>query len=436
MDNVRRVPLFLKYKARVWQRNVSARLKRFSVLVVHRRGGKTVLAVNTLIRGALTCKKPFGRFGYIAPLLKQAREIAWDYAKEFCREIPGVTFNESLMQVRFPNGARLQLFGADNPDSLRGGYWDGVVPDEVADMRPALWDEVLRPALSDRRGWALFIGTPRGINLFSELYFKAIEDPNWYAALLTCYDTDALPPDEIEQAKRDMHPEKFAQEYLCDFHAAVEDALISVDLAQSAMRRKLRPEQYSFAPRIMGVDVARMGRDRSVIARRQGLAGVGHRKMRKLTEPALIGQVARAASSWKPDAIFIDIGYMPGVYDHVLELGYPAMAVDFGGSPDHPRFENKRAEMWWRMAKWLEQASVPNDHELMVDLCAPKYSFTNVRGKIQLESKDDLRDRGLPSPDIADAWALTFAFNVAPRDLPRGHARATRTVHEYDPLGG
>jgi hypothetical protein len=135
------------YVPRPWQLEVHNDLKRFSVLVVHRRGGKTVLAVNLLIDAALRCKKPMGRFGYIAPLLKQARQIAWDYVQHFTAEIPGMHYNQQAMVATFPNGARVSLFGADNPDSLRGLYFDGVVMDEVADMRPQVWGEVIRPAL-------------------------------------------------------------------------------------------------------------------------------------------------------------------------------------------------------------------------------------------------------------------------------------------------
>jgi phage terminase large subunit-like protein len=126
------------------------RHERFAVLVAHRRAGKTVACVNELIKGALTCQAKNPRFAYIAPLFKQAKDVAWEYLKEYTAVIPGREVNETELRVDLPNGGRIRLYGADNPDALRGIYLDGVILDEYADMRPSIWTEVLRPALSDR----------------------------------------------------------------------------------------------------------------------------------------------------------------------------------------------------------------------------------------------------------------------------------------------
>jgi len=411
---MRELSVRMDYEPRDWQREVHEQLRRFSVLVVHRRGGKTVLAVNLLIEGALRTKKTMARFAYIAPFLKQARSVSWDYVRYYCRNIPGCSFNDGLMQVSFANGARLTLYGADNPDALRGMYFDGVVMDEVADMRPNVWWEIVRPALTDRLGWCLFIGTPKGLNLFSQIYFQGVEDADWYTGLYTCYDTEALSEKEIEQAKREMPESAFQQEMLCDFHAATDNNLMSVQAVQDAMTRTLSADQYVYAARVMGVDVAREHGDRSCIARRQGLQAPGHRVLRDLREPELAGQIIKEATSWKPEMIFIDIGYAPGVYDRVVDAGFPATGIHFGQKPDDPRFENKRAEMWWRLAEWVGGGgSLPNDHEILTDFCAPKYTFANVNNKIQLESKKQMKERGMPSPDIGDAYALTHAFEIA-----------------------
>ena len=423
------------YKPRPWQLEVHKTLKRFSVLVVHRRGGKTVLAVNTLIDAALRCTKNQGRFGYIAPFQRQARQIAWDYFRVYTEKIPGMVYRELTMQVEFPNGTRIQLYGADNPDALRGLYFDGVVMDEVADMRPSVWGEVVRPALADRKGWALFIGTPKGINLFSETYFRAVQDPEWAAGCYTHEDTEALDPKEVARAKSEMTEAQFAQELMCDFHAAVENALISVGAASEAMKRGYSPHAFEFAPKVMGIDVAWLGNDRSAIARRQGVMSHNHVTFHGMDPMDFANQCAIEIGRYEADTVFVDVGYAPGVYSRLLELGFPVIPVNFGGKADDPRFENKRAEMWFRMADWIKEAAIPDDHELLNDLCAPTYSMANRHGRIALESKDDLRKRGLRSPDIGDAYALTFAFALSSTITDKVQNRG-KAVTEYNVLEG
>ena len=184
-------------------------MRRFSVLVCHRRWGKTVMAVNTLIDSALRCTKLDGHFGYLAPQYNQAKSVAWGYVKRYGAVVPGTKVNESELSISFPNGAKVRLYGANNPDSLRGVYWDGIVLDEVADMSPDVWGLIIRPALGDRKGWALFIGTPKGVNLFSDIYYNAMEDPNWYAGMYTVDDTVCDPSvlldaGELELARASM----------------------------------------------------------------------------------------------------------------------------------------------------------------------------------------------------------------------------------------
>src|SRR5690606_9560529 len=133
------------------------------------------------IKAAVGCRLPRPRYGYVAPLYSQAKSIAWDYLKHYTAPIPGVRRNESELWVELPNGARIRLFGADNPDSLRGMYFDGVALDELAQMKPDTWTEVIRPALTDRGGFAVFIGTPKGVNIFHDLYQQAVRDPAWFA---------------------------------------------------------------------------------------------------------------------------------------------------------------------------------------------------------------------------------------------------------------
>src|SRR5262249_52950764 len=157
------------------------------------RWGKTVLCVNKLIDACLKNQLERPRYQYIAPLYRQAKQIAWDYLKYYSGPIPGMSYNESELRADFPNGGRVTLYGAANPDSLSGICSDGSVLDEPSQMNPKLWTEVIRPALSDRQGFAIFIGTPKGHNSFYDLLQKAKQDPEWYWAILRASETGVLP---------------------------------------------------------------------------------------------------------------------------------------------------------------------------------------------------------------------------------------------------
>ncbi len=197
---------------------------RFTVIVSHRRSGKTVAALQKLVMSAMEGTKPNGRYGYIAPLRVQAKAVAWDYLKSFTRAIPGISINESELRVDSPTGARIQLFGADSPDSLRGGYSDLIIMDEVAQMAPQTWTHVVRPMLSDRNGGAIFIGTPAGKGAFFELWQEAEHQPGWSRMLFRASETGLIPQEELDAAKREMSESAYDQEFDCSFSAAIRGA--------------------------------------------------------------------------------------------------------------------------------------------------------------------------------------------------------------------
>ena len=410
---------------------------RFIVLVWHRRGGKTVFAIMELVLGALQCKRERGRFGYIAPLLGQARTAAWDYLKAFSRVVPGAVVNESQLSVTYPNGAQVRLFGADNPDSLRGFYLDGCVLDEVADMKPNVWGEIIRPSLADRQGWAIFIGTPKGSNLFSELFYMAQQTDGWHAEIRRASETGIIPEQELLELKRSMKSNEYAQEFDCDFSASVEDVLLRLSDVVEAQERSLHPSSYSHAAKVLGVDIARYGSDSTVIQPRQGLAAFKPKWVDGNDTMQVVGMVAQAIDKWGPDATFIDAGASgPGVIDRLRQLGYVVFEIHFGSKPGEPQFENKRAEMWCKTADWIRAGGcLPMQPRLQADLVGPRYSYKNAHGKIQLESKDSMRARGLRSPDFGDALALTFAWPVPPRGLSLDNGRSQRgkALTAFDP---
>lgn len=403
------------YRPHTFQRHIHRAMARhrFGVMVCHRRFGKTVFAVNALIDAALRFPGRDGRFGYVAPYLKQATQISWDYLKEYTAPLgERVKANETGKYVVFASGARIRLYGADNPDSLRGLYFDGVVVDEVADVKPNVWGEILRPALADRKGWALFIGTPKGANLFSELYEFAKTAPGWYAGLYRANETllPWLPEGELALARAQMTDAQYRQEFLCDFSASSEDVLIPYDLALFASQTVADERAVRGQPKVVGVDVARFGSDRTVIMVRQGARAFMPEVLENQDNMAVAARVAAVFDREAPDSLCIDVGGGQGVIDRLRELGYPVIEVNFGARAMRPVYANKRAEMWDSLRGWLAQGGqIPDLPELKSDLSSPTY-FYDAFNRLTLERKEKLKERGLRSPDLGDALALTFAW--------------------------
>lgn len=231
--------IIIPYNPRPHQVFLHEHRKRFNVWVCHRRFGKTVLCINELVKGAIECEQPRPRFGYITPLYRQAKQVAWDYLKFYTNPLPGCKQNESELRVDFGEGCRIQLFGADNPDALRGVYFDGVILDEYAQMSPRLWTEIVRPAIADRLGWVIFIGTPKGHNSFWKTYLDAIGDPEWDAHLFKASETGIVPPEELELAKEAMSPEEFEQEFECSFEAAIKGAYYGHRMAEASEQGRI-----------------------------------------------------------------------------------------------------------------------------------------------------------------------------------------------------
>lgn len=398
---------------------------RFVVLVCHRRWGKTVFAVMELILAAVTTARPDFRGAYVAPFRKQAKDIAWDYFKKFAGKIPGVTFNETELTVIFPNGSKITLYGADNADSLRGLYFDYVVMDEVADMKPFVWGEIVRPALADRKGKCLFIGTPKGMNLFFELYNRGASDgKTWASLVFRSSDTVNILPwitqEELDNARADLTESQFRQEFECDFNASCDNTLIPLDLIYKARGKHIPEIEYSRSPLIFGVDVARFGGDACVVQPRRGLAAFVPTRIVGIDNMTFASMLHRRICDERPDAVFIDAGRGEGVIDRLRQLGSPSAIIEvpFGGQAiDHTvnGYANRRAEMWDSMRKWLQQGgAIPNDYELTKEIAAVTYTYDG-QSRLKLESKETIRERVGFSPDRADALALTFAEPVVAR---------------------
>ena len=434
----------LKYVPRAWQREAHLTQARFKVLALHRRSGKTELCLLELIDKAIKFNKDLGLFCYVSPYLSQSKSIAWLRLLEKLeplRRANAIEINQSELSVRFlHNGAIIRLFGGDRYDALRGVRLDGLVLDEVSQIKKELWIDVCQPALSDRLGWAIFISTPSGINLFSELYYKALEEPkDWSAARYTVYDTESIHPDEVTRLKRDMSETSFAREYLCDFSAQGDDQLIALADTEDAAKRTYQQDHVKLSPIVLGIDPARFGDDRSVIFRRQGRQAFEPVVYRGIDNMELAARVANLIEEYDPDAVFCDAGAGSGVIDRLRQLSYDVIEIPFGGKAMKPeQYINRRSEMWWLMKQWIEEGgAIPNDVALKQELATPIYWYDNV-GRRVLESKDQIKKRlqGAGSPDLADALALTFALPVAkkvPEDIYIKRRKVSTQKADYDP---
>jgi phage terminase large subunit len=226
-EDVRSIP----YWPRPLQAAVSKGMSscRFGVLVCHRRFGKTVLAINLLQKAALMCTLDRPRFAYIAPTYRQGKASAWDYMQHYAKAARA-KIHQAELRVDYENGAQVRIFGADNPDSMRGIYLDGVVFDEFGMQPPRVFSEVIRPTLADRHGWALFMGTPAGKNEFYAQAQKARTNTDWFYAEHKASETGILPDEELAASAGDMTADEYAQEYECSFEASVKGAIFSAEL--------------------------------------------------------------------------------------------------------------------------------------------------------------------------------------------------------------
>lgn len=219
------------------------RKQRWACLVIHRRAGKTVAGINDLNRAAITCKLPNPNFAYIAPFRSQAKSVAWDYLKFYSAPIRE-SANEAELKVTLLNGGKISLFGADNADAMRGLYFDGVFLDEFGDYRPSVWGNVIRPTLSDRQGWAVFSGTPKGKNQFWAIYEQARKDKDWYLLKLPASQSGLLPQEELNAARAQLSKDQYDQEYECSFEAAILGAFYGTEMREAQIQGRIKRVPY------------------------------------------------------------------------------------------------------------------------------------------------------------------------------------------------
>ena len=223
---------------------------RFAVLNCHRRFGKTILIILHLIKKALTNDKKNPRYYLIGPTFVSIKRVCWDYLKQYASCIPGTTFNETELRCDLPNGARITLLSSEDPDKIRGIYADGVCIDECSQMNPILWNEIIRPALSDRKGFCYFISTPAGMsNIFYDLYQHAQSDPTWLAYTAKASETGIIDQEELDAAKAQMGDAKYKQEFECDWIANIEGAVYGEII--KSLEEKKQITRIAYDPALM-----------------------------------------------------------------------------------------------------------------------------------------------------------------------------------------
>ena len=240
---VRRV-VTLPYVPRGAFKAFHKRPHRWACLVAHRRAGKTVAAINDIVRAAALCKSAMPLFGYVAPYRSQAKAVVWDYLKRYAEPLIKVS-NESELQIELTNGSRIKLFGADNADAMRGLGFDGLYLDEYGDFKPSIWGNILRPALSDKQGWCVFGGTPKGKNQFWQIYQTASKSPDeWFLLRLPASTSGLLPESELAAARAQLSEDQYLQEMECSFEAAILGAYYGTEMREATEQGRITPIEY------------------------------------------------------------------------------------------------------------------------------------------------------------------------------------------------
>ena len=408
----------IPFAPRAQQRDMLALmdLYTFFVAVCHRRMGKTVLGVNWLVKEAFTSIQDYRGY-YIAPNQKQAKNLVWSYFKTYLAPLGKhlVNFNETELRIDLPHNCKIHLAGAENIESLRGVYIDRAVLDEMASWINAQYGfyEVLYPAMSDRRGHALIIGTVKGLDLFHEFFQRGQDNtfPDWGSVLYDVYSTGVFSTEQIIEIKRLMTPAAFGREYECNFFASNPEVLITPEDYFSAVNRPVDPSSVRSYPRVGGFDVG-FTTDPSVYVERQGPVMHAPVSLKNKDSAYQANWLARKIKENRLQHLFIDAGTAEGVTTRLERLGYSNIVVPvwFNGTSPAPSCYNLRAFMYLSWKNWMNRGgSVPKHDQLMKEATNQLVDDSDADRKVKLQRKDKIKARIGCSPDHADAAAPTFA---------------------------
>lgn len=322
--------------------------------------------------------------------------------------------------------------------------------DESGDINPSVGRAAEQGMAGVRRGLIAQAGNPTSLD--GLLYDSTVQNrKKWQIVEISADPLDPKRTPRVPIAWAQEQIDKYGRDnpwlmsyVLGKFPPGGMNTLMSVELVAASLGRHIRLERYSFAPKIVGVDTARFGDDRTVIFRRQGLASFTPEIMRNARSEEIAGRVALEAKrrktddepAWEADAIFVDGtgGYGAGTVDALRLANWQPIEVQFAGKPNDMKFGNKRAEVWWKLKEWIEDGGcLPNLPDLLRELTAPQY-YVN-KGKLWIEEKEQIKKRLGYSPDLADALACTFAQEVLPKSLAITRQSMSPSANQkYDPL--
>lgn len=364
-----------------------------------------------------------------APTSAQLYDALFAEIKRWVREMPEPL--QTLLEVKAErielkempqeNFISARTSRAEQPEALQGIHAENVML--IADEASGIPEQVFEAAagsMSGHNATTILLGNPvRSSGFFYDTHNRLAGE--WWTRRVSCVDSPRVSDAYVKEMASRYGEESNAYRIrvLGEFPRSDDDTVIPMELLDLAMQRDVAPTR--FAPLVWGLDVARFGSDSSALCKRQGNTVTEPiRVWRNLDLMQLTGAVVAEwealAPSERPVEILVDsIGLGAGVVDRLRELGLPARGINVSESPAlGTTYRNLRAELWHKAKAWLEKRDcrLPKDERLISELATVRYSFTS-NGKIQIESKDEIRKRGLPSPDLADAFVLTFASDAA-----------------------
>jgi hypothetical protein len=380
-----------------------------------------------------------------APTAHQLEDVLWGEVSKWHRRMP-----QALRSQIIVKSDRVELFGGtaehfavartarrENPEAFQGFHSENMLflVDEASGVDEMIF-EVGKGAMSTVGAKTLMCANPtRRSGYFFEAFH--LHRDHWHGITVSCLDSSMASPEFIKEMTDEYGEDSdiFRIRVLGEFPRASSTQFISADLVDSCSA--YIPQGWEKQPKVLGVDVARFGDDKSVICKRQGRKVFPLLKFSQLDTMALADRVAEMIDDWKPDAVAIDGGGVGGgVIDRLKSLGYDVTEVQFGGRANNPQdYADRRSEMWDRLkAAMTDGIQIPNDSQLKDDLCGPDYVF-NRRDKRFLETKDSMKKRGLKSPDCADSLALTYSIRVSAKDREESPMADEMFSFSESPLG-
>ena len=377
-----------------------------------------------------------------APTAHQLNDILWRELAGLHRRMPdamraGILFNSERIRHKGSTGAIIpRTARPENPDALQGFHAPEImfIVDEASGVADAVF-EVARGALSTPGARVALAGNPTRLSGFFYDVFHTLRD-HWTRLHFSCLDSSLVAPNYARELALEYgeDTDMYRVRVLGDFPRHGLLSMISAERVELALARSLALDAVDYAPAVLGVDPAWEGSDRSAVVLRKGIWAKVLFVGRGLRGDELATRVAVFQDEHAAAAVFVDkTGVGASCCDFLRSAGRSFTPISFAERPASDRFVNRRAEMWWSMREWFEADVALSPHQdIMDDLIGPEFGIKD-NGKIYLESKEDMRKRGIASPDLGDALALTFALPVRKTaDSPRQNTYA----NTFDPYAG